>query len=58
MLEMIPEAVLDHEGIEKITKLVNFPDKKVREEVGQFLMCISDEVDDPSSILEIQRFNQ
>jgi hypothetical protein len=34
MLEIIPEQVLDSENIEKITKLVNFPDKKVKEEVG------------------------
>lgn len=58
MLEIIPESVLDQENIEKITKLVSFPDKKVREEVGQFLMVISDEIDDPSSIMEIQRFNK
>ena len=58
MLEIIPNQVLDSENIEKITKLVNFDDKKVKEEVGQFLMAISDEIDDPASIMEIQRFNQ
>jgi hypothetical protein len=37
--------------------LVNFPDKKIKEEVGQFMILMSDEIDDPAGILEIQKFN-
>jgi hypothetical protein len=57
-MEIIPEQVLDDECIQKITNLIHFPDRKIKEEVGQFLMITSDEIDDPTSILEIQKFNQ
>ena len=58
MLELIPEEdILDQACIDKITNLVNFPDRKIREAVGNFMIVLSDEIDDPSSLLEIQKFN-
>jgi len=59
MLEIIPgENILDEDCITKIINLIHFPDKKIKEEVGNFMLLLSDEIDDPSSLLEIQKFNQ
>ena len=58
MLEIIPEeGILDQDCITKITNLVHFPDRKIKEEVGQFMILLSDEIDDPASLLEVQKFN-
>lgn len=58
MVEIIPaDEILEEDSITKITNLVNFPDKKIKEEVGQFMILMSDEIDDPAAILEIQKFN-
>ena len=59
MLELIPaEDILDKNHTQKICNLVNFPDKKIKEEVGNFIILLSDKIDDVSSLLEIQKFNQ
>lgn len=58
MLEIIPEeGILDQDCISKITNLAHFPDRKIREEVGHFMILLSDEIDDPASLLEVQKFN-
>ena len=58
MLEIIPEEdILDQDCISKITNLVHFQDRKIKEEVGQFMILLSDQLDDPSQLLEIQKFN-
>ena len=54
MLEIIPEEnILDNDCIQKIINLAHFPDKKIQEEVGNFMILISDEIDDPSSLLDM-----
>lgn len=58
MLEIMPEeGILDQDCIAKITNLVHFPDQKIKEEVGHFMILLSDEIDDPASLLEVQKFN-
>ena len=48
MLEIIPqEDILEKDSISKITNLVHFPDRKIKEEVGQFMILLSDELEDP-----------
>ena len=54
MLEIIPEPnILDEECISKLISLIHFPDRKIKEEIGSLLLLLSDEIDDPSSLLEI-----
>ena len=58
MLEIMPEEdALDSECFGKIVNLIHFPDRKIQEEIGLFLMINSDQIDDPSTFLEIQKFN-
>ena len=58
MLEIIPEEdILDQDCINKITNLVHFPDRRIKEEVGHFMILLSDEIDDPASLLELQKLN-
>jgi hypothetical protein len=58
MLEIVPEEnILDQECISRIVNLVKFPDRKIQEEVGNLMILLSDKIDDPSSLLEIQKFN-
>jgi hypothetical protein len=33
--------------------LIHFPDRKIQEEIGLFLMLNSEDIDDPSTFLEI-----
>jgi len=54
MLDLIPEKnALDAGDITKITNLVHFPDLRIKEEVGNLMILLTDELDDPSSLLEI-----
>lgn len=58
MVQIIPEGhLLDEDSLQKITNLVHYPDRRIKEEVGQLLLLISDEFDDPSTLLEVQKFN-
>ena len=47
------EDILDENSVKKISQLVHFSDKKVKEEAGQLLLVMSDVIDDPSDLLEI-----
>jgi hypothetical protein len=52
MLEIMPEEdALDKDSLQKISNLVHFPDRKIQEEAGMFLMLNSDSIDDPSALL-------
>ena len=54
MVQIIPEDnLLDQDILQKITTLVHYPDRRIKEEVGQLLLLISEEFDDPSTLLEI-----
>lgn len=58
MLELIPEPdILEPECVVKLTSLVHFPNLKIKEEVGNIMILLSEELDDPTSLLEIQKFN-
>mmetsp|Transcript_18718 Transcript_18718/g.28700 ORF Transcript_18718/g.28700 Transcript_18718/m.28700 type:complete len:115 (+) Transcript_18718:1448-1792(+) len=58
MYELISsDHLLPDQSVNKICNLSHFPDKKIQEEVGLFMVHVSDEIDDPSTLLEIQKFN-
>ena len=58
MLELISEPdILDPDCVRKLTNLVHFPDRKIKEEVGNIMILLSDELDDHTSLLDIQKFN-
>jgi hypothetical protein len=58
MIELISEPdVLDEDSIQKIVNLAHFPNFKIKEEVGNIMIILSEELDDQSSLLEVQKFN-
>ncbi len=50
------EEILDKDEIQKITNLAHYPDKKVQDAIGSFLISISEEFEDgEAALLELQK---